>query len=569
MSITGGCIEDIIKTGSNCGDVNVQIKEIKSEVEIIISDGEYFSRAKFPKNNQAHQYQKVCIRSCVYIAEKKYIDVKDFECEEIFDELIGSPIDVNQYLGIENSHLPISQNSQNTLPTAQRHSITNELEKEEDDDDKQQINEDESILFNLLKEQDSMKCCIKGYVVHKSRINEFGNEEGKIFSVILQDSEGSEFKVSFFNAMVDKFYSSIIEEQTIVMNKIRIKKMNETSEKIKTRMMNNLEGIVTSATSIALAKIPIPSLITTIDSIHDIINTNYLSSDFYFIGCVLEKGDVNNITLNNTNKDKTDIIIGDESEYSINIQIFSNTLVSLVNEKININSIVLITKCKVIKTKNGDNYFGELKKGSQITIINKYSDIPNYVQLLYSQQRYESLLNIKKDSAHILFNELSKKLRKSNEVIGIKGLKEYCDEVKMRNNNHPATFIIKARIKIIKTNDLTYYGCETCRSKKEEGYSYCNKCNRKRNGKLYYKVNVLLENNEEEESFEQWAIIFDECARKLFNMSADEMNVLDEDDVKKEMNKFIGKEFILKVKGKINPMKHDEVFTVIDEMKIF
>ncbi|EDR24424.1 hypothetical protein, conserved [Entamoeba dispar SAW760] len=567
MSITGGCIEDIIKTGSNCGDVNVQIKEIKSEVEIIISDGEYFSRAKFPKNNQARQYQKICIRDCVYIPEKKYIDVKDFECEENFDGLIGNPIDINQYLGIEHGQLPISQNSQNTLPTAQRHSITSELEK--DDDNKQQINEDESILFNLLKEQDSMKCCIKGYVVHKSRINEFGNEEGKIFSVILQDNEGSEFKVSFFNAMVDKFYSSIIEEQTIVMDKIRIKKMNETSEKIKTRMMNNLEGIVTSVTSIALAKIPIPSIITTIDSIHDIINTKYLSSDFYFIGCVLEKGDESDVTLNNTNKDKTNIIIGDESEYSINIQIFSNSLVLLVNEKLNTNSIVLITKCKIIKTKNGDNYFGELKKGSQIVVINKYSDIPNYVQPLYSQQRYESLLNIKKDNAHISFNELSKKLRKSNEAVGLKGLKEYFNEVKMRDSNHPSIFIIKARIKIIKTNDLTYYGCETCRSKKEEGYSYCNKCNRKRNGKLYYKVNVLLENNEEEEPFEQWAIIFDECARKLFNMSADEMNVLDEDDVIKEINKFLGKEFVFKVKGKMNPMKRDEVFTVIDEMKIF
>lgn len=78
MNITSGCLLDVVKSQENNGDIIVQAMDVKNDVEVILSDGEYFAKAKFPKGHGIHKYQRVVIQSCIYVADKHYIQVSAF-----------------------------------------------------------------------------------------------------------------------------------------------------------------------------------------------------------------------------------------------------------------------------------------------------------------------------------------------------------------------------------------------------------------------------------------------------------------------------------------------------------
>ena len=64
----------------------------------------------------------------------------------------------------------------------------------------------------------------------------------------------------------------------------------------------------------------------------------------------------------------------------------------------------------------------------------------------------------------------------------------------------------------------------------------------------------------------QWSVMFNECAVKLFKISAIALKSLEENEQKETIDDVLHTNLILKVKGKLKSEDSDDIFTVVDNI---
>ena len=604
MSISCGCIEDIIKTGTNLGNIRVQAQSILSDTLILLSDSLYSVKAKFDNGHDIHQNQFICITKCYYITGKDHISVSSFTAEEMKDELIGKPNDILKILNIQ---IVPELSKQQTVKNFSAMKITKSIE---DDDDEIKLNENEAVQFDKLNGNHSMKCVLKGLIVYKSEKITFKTKTS-LFYVILQDEKMNEMKICFFNENIDKFFDSLEENQTIILNKVKLKQFNSPeilfNEK-HFKQMIQFEGIVTYSTSIALAENTIQRKLAFVQKLNAIADNKFGERNYSLIGFVNELYEIERTqTLYSENK-KWKCVIVDTTLHSIQMNIVSNCTVDLLKDELKKDSIVFITNGKVKRIANSFAKEIVIDDFASVQVINNYNDLSNEIQQIYSNEEYQQLIECKRNIAHSVITELTPKQRKTIDFNAIKSLKEYQECIKAAKNVDFKVHLIKAQIDYIKSadmNDLLYIGCETCKTKKEEGKTMCKKCKEMKDGKIFYRVNLKLkqadnsflkekkeeennENNEnkneqieenedeifneilndimEEEVTEQWAMMFDDCARKLFVIETEVMNGMSFEEREEYIAGLLNKNMILKVRGKLKEEGSDSIITVIDNI---
>ncbi|KAL7722689.1 Replication factor A [Entamoeba marina] len=538
MSLTAGVLLDIMQNLMNNGDVSVQVKEITGDVSVVISDGEFFGRATFPQNHQLQIHQRVCIQQCTVSPGKKVIKVTNFHAEEVLNHLVGDPMSVEEYLGSVVDNGVLSQPTP-PLPTA----TYKKTEPTFGISTNTTLSENNAVPFKDITTK-LTNFTVVGRVINRSNITFFEKEgvSKKVFSMVLQDKSGSEMNVAFFDNMVDQFESFIYEGMSLLLNKPHVTLANRNMKK--SRMMGNYSLVVRPQTTIALATNPIEPVITAVDSLADLNLMNVIVTDFYFIGIVLKKypGEVVSTKYGDLSMESIDIV--DNSKTSITAKFWNQEHFDVLKNT-DVSNIIFIGKCKISEIRGDNSKFIETRKSSSLIKLNSYDDVPIQAQSFYSKESFDELQQMAKTVAHLDINQLSTE-RKTSTIKSIIPLEQYVEKVE--NSSTSLTLLVSCSIKDIQTKDITYDGCEKCKTKKQPGVAFCNRCRAQTQTRSLYRVNVLFI----DDGFEHWGTLFDGCSIILFGMNANQMNELEEEQRRELVEDINGKRCTIKVKGEIN-----------------
>ncbi|ELP93828.1 hypothetical protein EIN_176550 [Entamoeba invadens IP1] len=555
MSLTSGCILDVFKTSHNNGDIFVQVNEIHSAVEYVISDGEYKCTSRFPKGTQLIVHQRVCIMDCVIPLDKKYIEVRMFNAEEVLPELLGNNlVDVNAYLGTPGPSQAIDVKSQTVIPTAQGQLPKTQLSTDD-------IDESRCIPFNQLKTAHSCNCLVKGVVLHKDIVHM--KNSGKALNIVLQDSEGYELAFVAYDAVADKFCNGININDTIVVKNcsIRVLKDNEIN-KASIRSVR-FKASISNKTTIASAKTPVMSLITQINTFDELLMINPTFSDFHFV-CYLKGKGSKQFVNGEVSKPTVTIDVVDASNYSLKVDIFTDRLVDTI-EDVHIGDIVLLSKVQIIR-KDENNFVGKMSEASEIYKVDTFEAIEDLMGEFkgeYKKEAYDKVVVVQTNKG----NNVAKDLSSSRKILSAEpiSLPVYLERVKKLALGCSTTVLIRGTFKEVKTDNMSYTGCPDCKKKKGLGVSLCVNCKKMTSSIYFYVVIASLEYEEGGKVFEHWVTFFSNVGEHLFKMAACEMekkNILERKEVVNRT--VIGKNFNLWAKG--THKENNEVNTIITQV---
>ena len=191
-----------------------------------------------------------------------------------------------------------------------------------------------------------MKCVLKGLILYKSEKITF-KTNNTMFYLIIQDENNKEMKICFFNDQIDKFYKSLYEDQTILLNKLKFKQLpiSEISFNEKHfKEMISYEGTVTFATSIGLAKTPIQKKTQTLQQLSTIAENKYHERYYSFIGFINEINEIETIKTNEGEEKRWKFIFVDVTGYSIQVTIQCQCTIDILSDTLKKDSIIYISQ---------------------------------------------------------------------------------------------------------------------------------------------------------------------------------------------------------------------------------
>lgn len=361
------------------------------------------------------------------------------------------------------------------------------------------------------------KWTIKARVTLKSDIKTWhkANSDGKLFSVNLLDESG-EIKATGFNAQCDDFYD-LLQEGSVyyISTPCRV----SLAKKQFTNLPNDYELTFERETKIEKAddQSTVPQMrfnFCTIQDLQGVEKDNTVD----VIGVLKEVADVDTITSKKDGRqfEKRELSIVDDTGYSVRVTVWGKLASSFDTQP---ESVVAFKGTKV--SDFGGKSLSLLSSGT-MTVD---PDIPDAHRL---KGWYDSAGRNDSFATHQNMSSMSNATGRKEEVYTIAKVKE--DNL---GHDDPAYFSIKATIVFVKQDPFAYPACpgQSCNNKKVtplgDGTWQCEKCNiahEKPNYRYILSLNVA------DFTSHQWLTCFDESARAIMGMSANELQDLRESD---------------------------------------
>lgn len=357
---------------------------------------------------------------------------------------------------------------------------------------------------------------IKGRVSYKGDIRTWSNSkgEGKLFNVNFLD-ESDEIRATAFNEMADKYYNLLEEGKVYYVTKARIQQAKPKFSHLSHPYELSLDKDTEITECFDTSDVPKVNFnFTKLDHIQNVDKDSIID----VIGVIKSVNDVFQITAKSTGKpfNRRNITIVDDSNFSIEVGLWNATAMDF---SIPAGSVVAIKGVKVQDF--GGRSLSLTHSGSMMS----NPDIPEAYQLKgwYDNKGVnENFQSMKTESSGSSEPLANRKTIAESELLEL-GTKE-----------KPDYFSLKATINYFKTDNFCYPACNNevnvssrgptpCNRKviQESDNSWrCERCNLTYEEPHYrYILNCSIMDH----TGQIWATLFDDEAKKLFNMSAGEL----------------------------------------------
>ncbi|PSK41559.1 hypothetical protein C7M61_001244 [Candidozyma pseudohaemuli] len=356
---------------------------------------------------------------------------------------------------------------------------------------------------------------IKGRISYKGEIRTWSNSrgEGKLFNVNFLD-ESDEIRATAFNDMADKFYNLLEEGKVYYVTKARIQqakpKFSHLSHPYELSLDKDTEITECFDTS------DVPKINFNFTKLNDIQNSEK-DAILDVVGVIKNVNDVFQITAKSTGKpfNRRNITLVDDSNFAIDVGLWNATAVDF---SIPAGSVVAIKGVKV------QDFGGRSLSLTQAGSIMGNPDIPEAYQLKgwYDNKGVnENFQSMKTESAG------------ADPLANRKTIQE-AEQAELGTGEKPDYFSIKGTINYFKTDNFCYPACNNevnvssrgptpCNRKviqESDGSWRCERCNLTYAEPHYrYILNCSLMDH----TGQIWATLFDNEAKTLFQVSANEL----------------------------------------------
>lgn len=390
---------------------------------------------------------------------------------------------------------------------------------------------------------------IKGRVSYKGDVRTWSNAkgEGKLFNVNFLD-ESDEIRATAFNEMADKLYNLLEEGKVYYVTKGRIQQAKPKFSHLSHPYELSLDRDTEITECFDTADVPkINFNFTKLDGVQNVEKDSIID----VIGVVNVVNDVFQITAKSTGKpfNRRNISLVDDSNFCIDVGLWNATAVDF---NIPVGSVVAIKGVKV------QDFNGRSLSLTHAGTILSNPDIAEAYQLKgwYDNKGVnENFQTIKSESSN------------SKEPLSSRKTIVQAEQEELGTKEKPDYFGLKATINYFKTDNFCYPACNNEVNATSRGPSPCNRkviqqsdnswrcerCNLSYDEPHYrYILNCSIMDH----TGQLWATLFDDEAKKLFNMSAGELmqlKQLEENDVHdfmKLINTITMKEFNFRLRAK-------------------
>lgn len=371
---------------------------------------------------------------------------------------------------------------------------------------------------------------IKARVSYKSPMRTWSNQkgDGKLFSVNFLD-ETSEIKATAFNDNADKWFDTLQEGKVFYVSRARI---NPARSQFAT-LNHPYEISLDRDTEISECDdaADVPKLQYKFVALSEIQNLQ-VNAIVDVIGIIKEIEPSFQITLKTTGKpyDRRNVVLVDQSKFSINLGLWNKMAVDFNYPE---NSVIGVKGARVQEF-GGSRTLSLTQSGT----ISLNPDIPEAFQLKGwydnhgSKETYQSL-NTDKPSSSIT-SDRSTLLELQN----------------LNVDDKPSYHNLKATVNFIKNENFSYPACQTegCNKKvleQPDGTWRCEKCDVNH---AEPKHRYILSCSIVDHTSQAWVTLFDDSARTLVGMSADELlNLKDSPSYLKHMEAISMNEYSFRV----------------------
>ncbi|WPK26856.1 hypothetical protein PUMCH_004220 [Australozyma saopauloensis] len=385
---------------------------------------------------------------------------------------------------------------------------------------------------------------IKGRVSYKGDIRTWSNSkgEGKLFNVNFLD-ESDEIRATAFNEMAEKFAGLLEEGKVYYVTKARIQQSKPKFSHLSHPYELSLDRDTEITECFDTSDVPkINFNFAKLDAIQNLEKDSVID----VIGVINTVNDVFQITAKSTGKpfNRRNITLVDDSNFAIDVGLWNQTAVDF---SIPTGSVIALKGVKV------QDFGGRSLSLTHAGSIVSNPDIPEAYQLKGWYDNKGSSENFKSMKTE---NNSSEPLNRRKTIAQAEG-------EGLGGNEKPDYFTVKASINYIKTDNLAYPACNNevnttgrgpspCNRKviqEGDGPWRCERCN------LTYPephYRYILSASIVDHTGQIWVTLFDDDARKMFDMSAGELLNLkhDETEFKKVINSSIMKEMNFRLKAK-------------------
>lgn len=373
---------------------------------------------------------------------------------------------------------------------------------------------------------------IKARVSYKGDLRKWSNArgEGMIFNVNFLD-ESDEIRATAFNELAEKFHQVFQEGKVYYISKARIQQAKPQFSHLSHPYELALDRDTVVEESYDTSDVPkIHFNFAKLSQIQDSESNSVVD----VIGIIKEVGPVFQITAKSTGKpfDRRNVTIVDDSNVAIVVGLWNNTAIDFSVPE---NSVVAFKGCKI-------QDFG----GRSLTLTPSGSlmanpDIPQAYHLkgwFDNQGINENFKSLKNEGP-----------AKQNSIANRKLILQ-AQEENLGMSERPDFFSIKATINFFKTENFCYPACNnttqlnsqmpttTCNRKvfeQSDGSWRCEKCDLNFSEPHYrYILNCSVMDS----SGQMWITLFDEEAKKLFNLPASELLKMREQGANNENTDF-------------------------------
>lgn len=382
------------------------------------------------------------------------------------------------------------------------------------------------------------KWVIKARVSNKSDIKIWNNSRssGKLFNMELIDESG-EIRCTVFQEQVDKFFDMIEIQKLYYISRASIKMANKQYNSLK----NDYEMSLTGDSEIIACNEEsdaIPLMTYEFVPIKEIENMEK-DTMVDILGIVKSADNLVELT-SKAGKEfkKRDIHLIDESKVLISLTLWGN---QAENFQSNSNPVIAIKSAKIGEFNGGKTLSAQMSSVLQID-----PDIPQAHALR------GWFASIDANSEEI------QSLSKTNSAGGMSGNWSMIREATARGmqaRDMPETFICKAMINMVRTDNIMYKACpsDNCNKKviDNDGVYRCEKCNQDYQN---YKPRLLANMAISDWSSSVWATAFHDDVERMVGLSAQELQELQQvnsDEFNKKITSLAFQPFLFKLRMKM------------------
>lgn len=389
---------------------------------------------------------------------------------------------------------------------------------------------------------------IKGRVSYKGDVRTWSNAkgEGKLFNVNFLD-ESDEIRATAFNEMADKFYNLLEEGKVYYVTKGRIQQAKPKFSHLSHPYELSLDRDTEITECFDTSDVPkINFNFTKLDQVQNIEKDSIID----VIGVVNVVNDVFQITAKSTGKpfNRRNISLVDDSNFAIEVGLWNATAMDF---NIPVGSVVAVKGVKV-QDFNG--------RSLSLTHSGSIMGNPDIAEAYLLKGWYDN------KGVNENFQTMKTESSGSSESLANRKTIAQAEKEGLGTQEKPDYYNVKATINYFKTDNFCYPACNnevqgtrgptSCNRKviqQSDNTWRCERCNLSYDEPHYrYILNCSMMDH----TGQIWATLFDDEAKKLFNMTAGElMNLkqLEENDVHdfmKLVNSITMKEFNFRLRAK-------------------
>ncbi|KAJ8672835.1 hypothetical protein QAD02_004095 [Eretmocerus hayati] len=357
---------------------------------------------------------------------------------------------------------------------------------------------------------------IKARVTNKSAIRTWSNSrgEGKLFSIDLLDESG-EIRCTAFREQCDKFYDMIEIGKVYYISRCALKPANKQFNNLK----NDYEMTFNNDTEIAVCNEEaedIPTLQYNFEPI-SVIENKAKDDLIDVLGIVKSCGDVQALTARSTGRElkKRDVGIVDENNVLVTVTLWGSQATDFDGTN---NPVVAIKGARISEFQGGKTL--SLVASSMLQVD---PDIP---------QAHKLRGWFKSVGSSAEARSLSKTNGPGGSMNGPWATFKEVEEQRFGHQDMPNTFVNKATVNLIRSENALYKSCpsEGCKKKvvdQDNGMYKCEKCQKDYPNFTY---RLLASANLVDWTGHQWATAFSEEAESLLGCTSQELGELKEKD---------------------------------------